>query len=123
MTSVLPSERNRGFPVTLSAKTPETGRSDTREKWQSGAEMSPDTIPGGSTPLMCREVRHRGPAISKGIGAPLTPEIAIDAGIMKRPGISVADAIIAASALSVNASVVTNDPHFSELDVEMVGYL
>lgn len=53
---------------------------------------------------------------------PLTPEIAVEAGTMKRPGISVADAIIAASALSVGASVVTNDPHFSEMGVEVTGY-
>ena len=53
---------------------------------------------------------------------PLTPEIALDAGIMKRPGISIADAIIAASAISVDASVVTNDPHFSEMGVEVTGY-
>lgn len=53
---------------------------------------------------------------------PLTSEIAIDAGTMKRPGISVADAIIAASALSVGASVVTNDPHFAEMGVEVTGY-
>jgi predicted nucleic acid-binding protein len=53
---------------------------------------------------------------------PLTAEIAVDAGIIKRPGISVADAIIAASARSVNASVVTNDPHFSEMGVVVTGY-
>ena len=53
---------------------------------------------------------------------PLTPEIAVDAGMMKRPGISIADAIIAASALSVNASVVTNDPHFAEMGVGVTGY-
>lgn len=53
---------------------------------------------------------------------PLTAEIAVDAGIMKRPGISVADAIIASSAVSVGASVVTNDPHFSHLGVEVTRY-
>ena len=53
---------------------------------------------------------------------PLSAEIAVEAGMMKRPGISVADAIIAASALSVRASVVTNDPHFDEMGVEVVGY-
>jgi len=53
---------------------------------------------------------------------PLTPEIAMDAGTMKRPGISIADAIIAASALSINASVVTNDPHFSDMGVEVLRY-
>jgi predicted nucleic acid-binding protein len=54
---------------------------------------------------------------------PLTSEIAMDAGTMKRQGISIADAIIAASALSVGASVVTNDPHFSDMGVEVTGYL
>ena len=53
---------------------------------------------------------------------PLTAEIAVDAGTIKRPGISVADAIIAASARSVGASVVTNDPHFSEIGVKVTGY-
>lgn len=53
---------------------------------------------------------------------PLTAEIAVDAGIIKRPGISVADAIIAASAGSVDASVVTNDPHFSEMGVDVTRY-
>jgi predicted nucleic acid-binding protein len=52
----------------------------------------------------------------------LTPEIAVKAGTTKRTGISVADAIIAASALSVNASVVTNDPHFAAMDVPVVRY-
>ncbi|MDO9325753.1 MAG: PIN domain-containing protein [Methanoregula sp.] len=53
---------------------------------------------------------------------PLNAEIAIRAGTLKRPGISVADAIIAASALSVEASVVTNDIHFSEMGIDVVGY-
>jgi predicted nucleic acid-binding protein len=53
---------------------------------------------------------------------PLTAEIAVDAGIIKRPGISVADAIIAASAGSVDASVVTNDPHFSEMGADVTRY-
>jgi predicted nucleic acid-binding protein len=53
---------------------------------------------------------------------PLTPEIAVEAGMLKRPGISVADAIIAASARSAKAAVVTNDPRFSEMGVEMSGY-
>jgi predicted nucleic acid-binding protein len=53
---------------------------------------------------------------------PLSAEIAVEAGMMKRPGISMADAIIAASALSAGASVVTNDPHFAEMGVEVRGY-
>ena len=53
---------------------------------------------------------------------PLTPEIAVEAGLMKQPGISVADTIIAASALSVGASVVTNDPHFSAMGIEVSRY-
>ena len=54
---------------------------------------------------------------------PLSAEIAIRAGTLKRPGISVADAIIAATALSVEAAVVTNDLHFSEMGIDVVGYL
>ena len=53
---------------------------------------------------------------------PLSAEISIRAGTLKRSGISIADAIIAASALSVDASVVTNDPHFSDMGVEVTGY-
>lgn len=53
---------------------------------------------------------------------PLVPEIAIEAGLLKQPGISIADAIIAASARSVDAAVVTNDPHFSAMGVEVSGY-
>ncbi|MDD1687253.1 PIN domain-containing protein [Methanoregula sp.] len=53
---------------------------------------------------------------------PMSPEIAVDAGMLKRPGISVADVIIAATALSVGASVVTNDPHFTELGVGVMRY-
>jgi len=53
---------------------------------------------------------------------PLIPEIAIEAGLLRQPGISIADAIIAASARSVGAAVVTNDPHFSALGVEVNGY-
>jgi predicted nucleic acid-binding protein len=53
---------------------------------------------------------------------PLTAEIAVDAGIIKQQGISVADAIIAASARAVDALVVTNDPHFSKMGVGVTGY-
>lgn len=53
---------------------------------------------------------------------PLTPEIAVDAGILKQPGISVADAIIAASARSAGAAVVTNDPHFTSMGIKVSGY-
>ena len=53
---------------------------------------------------------------------PLSAEIAIRAGTLKRSGISIADAIIAASALSINALVVTNDLHFSEMGLEIIGY-
>jgi len=59
---------------------------------------------------------------SKVQAVPLYPETAIRAGTLKRSGISVADAIIAASAISVGASVVTNDPHFFDLGVEVIGY-
>lgn len=79
----------------------------------------PIFIPGKSTNLSpgtgyC-QVLH-----SKMHLVPLTAEIAVDAGTIKRPGISVADAIIAASARSVDASVVTNDPHFSTMQVAVI---
>lgn len=53
---------------------------------------------------------------------PLTPEIAIEAGLLKQPGISVADAIIAASARFAEAEVVTNDTHFTGMGVDVRGY-
>jgi len=52
----------------------------------------------------------------------LNADIALRAGTLKRPGISIADAIIAASALSVDATVVTNDSHFSQMGIEVTGY-
>jgi predicted nucleic acid-binding protein len=70
-----------------------------------------------SATLRAMQVIH-----SKLKAIPLSPEIAIRAGTLKRPGISVADTIIAASARSVGASVVTNDPHFSGMGVEVIGY-
>ena len=53
---------------------------------------------------------------------PLSAEIAVEAGMLKWPGISVADAIIAVSAQAAGAAVVTNDPHFSEMGIEVSGY-
>jgi predicted nucleic acid-binding protein len=53
---------------------------------------------------------------------PLSAEIAVEAGILKRQGISIADTIIAASARAAGAAVVTNDPHFPEMGIEVSGY-
>lgn len=53
---------------------------------------------------------------------PLAPEIAVEAGLIKQQGISVADAIIAASAQSVGAVVITNDEHFTDMGVVVTGY-
>jgi predicted nucleic acid-binding protein len=53
---------------------------------------------------------------------PLSPEIAIEAGLLKQPGISIADAIIAASARAAGAAVVTNDPHVPRMGAEVQGY-
>jgi len=53
---------------------------------------------------------------------PLSAEIAVEARMLKRPGISVTDAIIPASARSAGAAVVTNDPHFPEMGVVVSGY-
>ena len=59
---------------------------------------------------------------SKLILIPLAPEIAVEAGLIKQQGISVADAIIAASARAVGAVVITNDEHFTEMGVAVAGY-
>jgi hypothetical protein len=61
------------FPVALPAKTPKTGRSDTREKWQSGAEMSPDTIPGGWYSHHVPGYETSQPWISDSMGTPRSP--------------------------------------------------
>lgn len=70
-----------------------------------------------SARLRVMQIRH-----SKMNLIPLIAEIAVDAGTIKQPGISIADAIIAASARSIGAAVVTNDPHFSDMDVPVIGY-
>jgi len=53
---------------------------------------------------------------------PLIPEIAVEAGLLKQPGISIADAIIAASARSTGAAIVTKDPHFTGMGIEVIRY-
>lgn len=52
----------------------------------------------------------------------LNDEIAINAGFLKRHGISVADTLIAASALAIDATVVSNDPHFLDMGIPVIRY-
>lgn len=54
---------------------------------------------------------------------PVDTDIAISAGNLKKHKISLADAIIAATALQVKATVVTNDTHFDELGVPRISYI
>ncbi|WP_319580526.1 PIN domain-containing protein [uncultured Methanospirillum sp.] len=54
---------------------------------------------------------------------PVDVNIAISAGNLKKRKISLADAIIAATAIQVQATVVTNDTHFDELGVPRIEYL
>nr|WP_319537901.1 PIN domain-containing protein [uncultured Methanospirillum sp.] len=54
---------------------------------------------------------------------PVDVNIAISAGNLKKRKISLADAIIAATAVQVQATVVTNDTHFDELGVPRIEYL
>jgi len=49
-------------------------------------------------------------------------EIALKAGEYKVRAIPIADALIAASAQSVSAKVVTDDEHFEELDIEVLKF-
>jgi len=49
-------------------------------------------------------------------------EVALKAGEYKVKKIPIADALIAASAHSIGAKVVTDDKHFEELDVEVVRF-
>ena len=53
---------------------------------------------------------------------PVTITIALTAGSIKKAGISVADAIIAATALEMSAIVVTGDKHFSEMGIDVKNY-
>ncbi len=63
------------------------------------------------------------PVLKSGVEIiPVHTKIALIAGSIKKPGISVADAIIAATALEISAKVVTGDRHFSYLGVEILSY-
>ena len=53
---------------------------------------------------------------------PIDEEVALKAGKYKVRAIPIADALIAASAYSVGAKVVTDDEHFEELDVEVIKF-
>ncbi|MBN1165580.1 MAG: type II toxin-antitoxin system VapC family toxin [Methanospirillaceae archaeon] len=53
---------------------------------------------------------------------PVSSEIAIVAGMIKQKEISLADTIIVASAKQVNATVISGDPHFRELGVDLFTY-
>lgn len=53
---------------------------------------------------------------------PVSISIAISAGSMKKTGISLADAMIAATAVEIDATVVSGDSHFSELGVPIQTY-
>ena len=56
--------------------------------------------------------------------APLSREAAVRAGelLLRRPDVPIADAMIAAVALSMRARVVSDDPHYDELGVKRVWY-
>ncbi len=53
---------------------------------------------------------------------PIDERVAVKAGEYKARAIPIADALIAASAYSVGAKVVTDDKHFEGLDVEVVKF-
>jgi len=53
---------------------------------------------------------------------PIDYEVALKAGEYKAKAIPIADALIAASAYSVGAKVVTDDKHFEGLDVGVVKF-
>ena len=49
-------------------------------------------------------------------------KVALKAGEFKIKPIPIADALIAASAYSIGAKVVTDDEHFEKLDVEVIKF-
>ena len=55
---------------------------------------------------------------------PLTEELAFKAGelALKNPGVPLADTIVAVTALSLKARVVSDDPHYTMLGVKTVWY-
>nr|MDO8062474.1 type II toxin-antitoxin system VapC family toxin [Candidatus Freyrarchaeum guaymaensis] len=53
---------------------------------------------------------------------PIDEKVALKAGEYKVKAIPIADALIAASAYSVGAKIVTDDKHFEGLDVEVVKF-
>jgi predicted nucleic acid-binding protein len=53
---------------------------------------------------------------------PVSISIALSAGSMKKTGISLADTMIAATALEIDATVVSGDPHFSDMGVPIQTY-
>ncbi|RLF00515.1 MAG: hypothetical protein DRJ57_00795 [Thermoprotei archaeon] len=55
---------------------------------------------------------------------PLSKEAAMKAGelLLKGPDVPTADAIIAATALTLHAKVVTDDPHFDALGIKRIWY-
>jgi predicted nucleic acid-binding protein len=53
---------------------------------------------------------------------PVSVPIALSAGSIKKTGISLADAMIAATALEIDATVVSGDTHFSEMGVPIRTY-
>lgn len=53
---------------------------------------------------------------------PVSLSIAISAGRIKKSGISLADAIIAATALEMDCEVVSGDRHFSRMGVRVQSY-
>lgn len=54
---------------------------------------------------------------------PVTISIALSAGSIKKTGISLANAMIAATALEMDALVVSGDRHFSEMGITVQSYL
>lgn len=61
---------------------------------------------------------------SGAIFIPLTKEIAMKAGelLLRYPNVPIADAIIAAIAISLHARIVSKDPHFKILGVKNIWY-
>lgn len=53
---------------------------------------------------------------------PIDEDVALKAGEYKVKAVPIADALIAASAYSVGAKVVTDDKHFEELDIKVLKF-
>ncbi len=68
------------------------------------------------------QVRPQQLLASKLIFVPIDVELALKAGTYKKGGLSVVDSFVAATAVKTNSAVVTDDPGFAKIGVEVLKF-